>query len=141
MATIKALSDISEKWSSVTPGRSAYFEDGVRNPRKDWAQAAAASESAYSDGVSAAVARKGYSTGVRKAGTDKWSEKTLSKGVERWPSGVRAAGTDYEDGFSPFHRVIESTTLPPRRATGDPSNIERVTAIATALHQAKVKAG
>ena len=140
MAAIKPLSAIVEKWTRVTPGRASDFEAGVRAPAKDWASQAAAAEGAYSDGVSAAVARKAFSAGVRKAGTEKWSRKTLGPGVQRWGPGVREGGPAYNAGFEPYHRVIEATSLPPRRATGDPGNLERVAAIANALHQAKVRA-
>lgn len=140
MASIKPLASIVEKWTRVTPGRQADFESGVRAPSRDWAASAAAAEQAWEDGTSAAVARKGYQAGVRKAGTEKWSRKTLGPGVQRWGPGVRDAGPDYQSGFETYHRVIESTTLPPRRAVGDPGNLDRVAAIANALHQAKVRA-
>jgi len=140
MAQIKPLNDIVEKWTRVTPGRAADYEAGVRSPVRDWATAAANAESAYQSGVQQAISRKAYSSGVRKAGTDKWQSKTLSLGVQRWGPGVSAAQDDYQEGFAPYHRVIESTTLPPRGATGSPQNIDRVAAIANALHQAKVRA-
>jgi hypothetical protein len=46
---------------------------------------------------------------------------------------------DYEKGFAPYRDVIEQTALPPRFPKRDPRNIQRVSAIATAL--AKKKTG
>lgn len=137
MADIKPLAAIGEKWTRVTPGRQADFESGVAAPTKDWETQAAAAEGAYEGGVSAAVGRKAYGRGVRAAGTAKWKSKTLAvKG--RWGEGVRLGGDDFQSGFGPYHAVIERTTLPPVYPKGDPRNLERVAAIATALHRAKV---
>lgn len=141
MANIKSLANIVEKWGRVTPGRASDYEAGVRAPVRDWSQAASSAESAWESGVQAAVARKGYAAGVRRAGTEKWQRKTLELGTQRWGPGVRAAQDDFSEGFAPYHRVIESTALPPRGAVGSPQNIDRVAAIATALHQAKVRTG
>jgi hypothetical protein len=51
---------------------------------------------------------------------------------------VQIAKDDYAKGFGPYANVIAATTLPPRYPKGDPRNIERVSAIAQALHQEKV---
>lgn len=137
MADIKPLSSISEKWTRVTPGRQADFETGVTSPTKDWETSAIAAETAYEGGVTESIGRKAYSKGIRAAGTTKWKSKTLAV-KSRWSEGVRLAGDDFQSGFGPFHAVIERTTLPPVYPKGDPRNIDRVTAIATALHAAKV---
>ncbi len=137
MADIKSLADISEKWTRVTPGRQSDFESGVQSPAKDWETSAAAAEEAYKGGVTEAATAGRYGRGVRAAGTAKWKSKTLAvKG--RWGEGVRIAGGDYQSGFGPYHAVIERTTLPVKYPKGDPRNLERVAAIAQALHRAKV---
>ena len=46
-----------------------------------------------------------------------------------WPVAVAAAEGDYRVGFAPFREAIASATLPPRYATRDPRNLERVAAI------------
>ena len=40
-------------------------------------------------------------------------------------------------GFQPYADTIRSTTLPPRFPKGDPRNLERTKAIATALFNKK----
>lgn len=138
MVAIKSISDIAAKWARVTPARTEDYEKGVRNPRRDWASETSGAEARYAEGVSAAVADGRFARGVANAGTGKWQAKAISKGVPRWGAGVREAQPDYEAGFGPFRNVIESLTLPPRYPKGDPRNIERVAAIANALHAAKV---
>ncbi len=59
-------------------------------------------------------------------------------GPGRYSEGVRAAEPEYRAGFAPYHAVIANTTLPPRGPKGSPENIDRVRAIAEALHDQKI---
>ncbi len=138
MVAIKSVSDIAAKWARVTPGRSADYEAGVRAPRASWSAQAAAAESAFQAGVQAAVGRKAYSGGVRRAGDEKWSRKALQVGVSRYGPGVGAAQPDFQAGFEPFASTIAGTSIPARKAKGDPSNIDRVRVLADALHKRKL---
>lgn len=138
MVAIKSVSDIAAKWARVTPGRSADYEAGVRSPRASWSSNAAAAEPAFQAGVQGAIQRKAYSGGVRKAGDEKWSRKSLSVGVSRFGPGVGAAQPDFQAGFEPFAATIAGTSIPARRAKGDPANIARVTLLADALHKKRL---
>ena len=137
MADIKDLASIANKWAEVTPGRASYYRDGV-SAAADWAGPTAAAEGAYEQGVQAAVGRKAYSKGVRARGTQGWKEKTLTKGPDRFSSGVSAAGPAYTEGFAPYHAAIQAVKLPPKRARGDPANYQRVAAIGDALHKRRI---
>jgi len=88
MANIKSMADIASKWAEVTPGRAAYYENGVRTTTKDWAAETAAAEPAYQAGVSDAISRNAFSKGVQDRGTAGWREPTLAK-KGRWAEGVR----------------------------------------------------
>lgn len=138
MPAIKSSTDIARKWADVTPRRDADYKSGVSAPMKDWASETSAAEERYESGVRDAIGRKAFGAGVEKAGTSKWKKGALEKGVNRWGPGVRVAQSDFEVGFRPYRDTIEATTLPPRRRTGDPANIERVAALAAALHDRKV---
>lgn len=140
MAAIKSAADIAEKWKRVTPQRIEDYRKGVQNPRVDWATASKAAEGNWRDAVTAAAGRGAYGKGVSEAGTDKWKNKAALKGPGRFAEGVQLGEADYEKGFAPFRDIIERTTLPPRRPTGDPTNIERVRAIDTALRARKIGA-
>lgn len=137
MAVIKSASQIAEKWARVTPTRDTDYRQGVERPLRNWQDEAAAAEDRYVEGVTAAANAGRFGQGVRKAGTEKWRRKAIAVGVSRWGPGVRVAESDFESGFAPYRDVIERVELPPRRAAGDPANIERVAAIAAALHAAK----
>lgn len=138
MADIKSSSSIAEKWARVTPQRTEDYNQGVQNPKTDWARATAAAAASQAAGVQAAIAEKRFEKGVAKAGTSKWQEGASTKGVQRWGTGVQAAGQAYAEGFQPFADTIKSTVLPPRYPKGDPRNLERVKAISGALHAKKV---
>lgn len=140
MPAIKSAGEIARKWADVTPRRDADYKAGVQTPMKDWATEAAAAEERYNSGVQDAIGRGAFAKGVHNAGSEKWKKGALEKGVNRWGPGVRVAQPDYEKGFAPYRDTIEQTSLPPRRRTGDPANIERVAAIAAALHAKKVGA-
>jgi hypothetical protein len=139
MAQIKPLDKIANKWSSVTPGRTEQYADGVRNPRVSWSAATGAAAANYDKGVQAAIANKSFAKGVQRAGDATWQNKTLEKGPSRWAQGVSVSTNDYQQGFAKYHAAIGSITLPPRGPKGDPSNINRVAIIAKTLHDLKVR--
>ncbi len=53
--------------------------------------------------------------------------------------GAVATVAAYEEGFAPFRTTIANLTLPPRGPKGDPKNINRVSAVASALHKKKLE--
>lgn len=138
MAFIKPLDTIVQKWTRVTPTRQDDYRVGVQNPRRPWADATIQAANSWAAGVQAAVANGTWQAGVQKAGNTTWQQGALTVGVQRWAQGVQAAGDRYRAGFEPYANVIRATDLPARGPKGDPANIERVRAIATALHQAKL---
>lgn len=137
MAAIRSIDEIADKWSTVTPQRVADYESGIRNPRTDWKTATADANGAWKAGIAAASQADRFLKGVNRAGTPKWQEKSLEKGVPRWGPGVTLARDDYAAGFGPYRDAIARTVLPPRFARRDPRNLDRVKAIAEALGKTK----
>jgi len=138
MPAIRTIDSIADKWKRVTPLRAQDYAIGVANPKKDWAIEATKANDVYVRAVTAAAQGGRYAGGVRRAGTAKWQERAKAKGPTRFSEGVLMAGTDYQEGFAPFHDVIAKTEIPPKLPTGDPGNIQRVMVIAKALHDKKV---
>lgn len=137
MARIKPASEIAAKWARVAPQRQQDFEAGVRDPGVEWARPTAAARESWEAGIGDAVQRGAFSKGVEASGTELWRRKVVDVGTARWGPGVRAAQTDFENGFAPFQQVIERTPLPPRGMRGDPRNIERSAVLAAALSAAR----
>jgi len=138
MAKIKDPRAIAEKFSRVTPTRTQDYEDGVRDPRADWARQTAEAAKNYEAAIQKSIAEKRFERGVHNTGTAHWQEQTLRKGPGRWAEGVSMAGDAYAAGFAPYADTIRALTLPPRFPTGDPRNFERVKAVGAALHAKKL---
>lgn len=135
----KVRGNAGEKWGRVTPQRTDDYIQGVQNPRTSWQQATTAAEGNYQAGVQQAIAEKRFGKGVAKAGDQKWQSKAVTLGGQRFGPGVQEGVSAYQSGFAPYQQVIESTQLPPRFPKGDPRNLARVGAIATALRNKKIK--
>lgn len=133
MAEIRPLSEIRDKWTRVTPGRTEDYKLGIKNPRRDWAEETEAAEGNWKAGIDQAAAKGLFGKGVKEAGTRKWSDKALAKGPGRFAEGVYLAGPDFEKGFARFHEAIARTDLGPRFPRRDPRNIDRVRKIVEAL--------
>jgi hypothetical protein len=137
MAAIKSLDKIAAKFVRVASSSGASYAEGVANPRVSWSAAAKAAEANYEQGVTAAIGRKSFGKGVSKAGDQKQMAGAAGKGATRFGPGAAEGGPAYQTGFGPYHAAIGSLVLPPRRARRDPSNLQRVTAVATKLGQVK----
>lgn len=135
---IKDSAAIAAKYARVTPQRTQDFQDGVQTTQKDWASNTVKAKNAYKEGVQQSIQKDSFAKGVQQAGTEKWRRKTVELGTQRFAQGVAGAEGDYLQGFEPYRQVIQSTTLPPRYAKGDPRNIDRVKTVADALRKKKV---
>lgn len=133
MAEIRSLTEIRDKWTRVTPGRTEDYKIGIKNPRRDWEKETSAAAGIYKAGVDAAHSKGLFAKGVKKAGTKKWQEKALAKGPTRYGEGVYLAGDDYESGFAPYREAIARVDLGPRFPKRDPRNIDRVKKVVEAL--------
>ena len=139
MPEIRTLGKIVDKYGRVTPTKASELEAGLRDPKKNWEEKTKAAETAYEGGVADAIARKAFGKGVVKTGQAGYIDPALKLGVKRYRDGVTYGVSKYSRNFGPFRDVIEGTVLPPRGPVGDPVNIERVTRMAAALHDAKIK--
>jgi hypothetical protein len=138
MAEIKSTAAIQEKWARVTPGRTEDYTLGIKNPKRDWAQAATSAKESHKAAMQAAATADSYAKGVAKAGTARWQDKATRKGPSRFAEGVAIAAPDYGTGFSPYADTIKATSLPVRYPKGDLRNLDRVKVISQALRKKKV---
>ena len=139
MAEIKSMASIKEKWARVTPQRTQDYQIGVQNPKRDWAEEAAAAKGNWKAGVDTAATKNMFEKGVLKAGSSKWKKGALEKGPGRFAEGVMIAAPDYEKGFAPYREAIDRADIGPRFPRRDPRNLNRVKAIVDALVAEKMK--
>lgn len=133
----KVRAGSAKKWRTNASRSTAAYEDGIKNPRRDWEDATAGAEDNYELGIQKAIADGRFGKGVRRAGDEKWKKNALEKGPQRYAQGVGLAENEYASGIAPYLQVIESTTLPPRFPKGDPRNLDRVRVMTEALRAAK----
>jgi hypothetical protein len=136
MVKVPDAATVTAKWQRRVQVAGPDYQAGVTNPSKDWASATKEAEPRYKEGVIAAANAGSFGKGVGKAGTEKWSKNTLSKGVDRWPTGVANAGSDYQTGIAPVLQAAASAVLPARYAAGDERNYLRSAAMGKAIHNA-----
>ena len=134
----KDISTIAAKWSQRANAAGADYTAGVKSTTKDWAGLTAAAASQWEAGVQTAVSNKRFARGVQAAGTQKWQAAASTTGAQRYPQGVSGAQPAYNAGFAPYLAVIAGVTPPPRQPTGNPGNVQRVSAYTDALHAKKL---
>lgn len=138
MVKVKSLEAITKKWATETPNRAPYYEEGIKDPSKDWKTAAVDGQGAYEAAMRDPQVLKLRKTKIEAVGSEKWQRKSIAVGPSRYREGVPAAEADYNAGFAPFHSVLSAVTLPEKGARGDPKNYARVKAIGDALHKKRM---
>jgi len=131
---VKSAAEVAAKWAEQTPGRSAYYESGVKGAGSDWEANTKAAAPNFKAAVSAGNIDKMFLGGVAKAGAAKYTRKAVDVGVGRFSSGVTAGKVDYQSGIEPMLATIAGISLPARAPRGAEANLARVRAISTALH-------
>ena len=139
MVAIKPLERITKKWVDKTQNAQQDYVDGVTNPRRNWAAAAAAAADNWKAGVTKAAQEDRFKKGVVNAGDARWSFGAITKGPGRWAEGVSLAAADFSKGFAPIRAAIAAASLPPRFARRDPRNLARVKAMNDAVVGASKK--
>ena len=134
----KVRTGAGEKWARRAATATEDFITGVENPRTDWKQATMAAAKNQEAGVMESIKNKSFEKGVSNAGSEKWRNKTIEKGSQRYAAGVQDGQSDYDTAIAPYLSTIEATTLPPRFPKGDPRNLDRVKVITLALRKKKL---
>lgn len=134
----KDIGTIATKWSARAQAAGPDYTAGVKTTQKDWAALTSAAADSWGAGVSQAVSDGRFAKRVVAAGSDKWRTNASTKGAQRYPSGVASGGPAYSAGFAPYLAVIQNVQLPARSPAGSPNNIQRVTAITSALRAKKI---
>jgi len=138
LVKIKSLDKITKKWATVTPERASYYEEGIKDPSKDWKTEAVAGQKAYEAAMRDPKVLALRAKKIEAVGTDKWQRKSIAVGPSRFREGVPAAEEDFGTGFAPYHSIIAAVVLPEKGARGDPKNYARVKAIGDALHKKRM---
>jgi len=140
MVKIKSLEDIATKYVEVAPTKAPYYEKEVKAAGDDWKEGALAGQKAYETAMRDPKVLARRKEQIDDAAKEKYVRKAGTLGPDRYAAGTAAAKEDFRSGFEKYHGVIAALTLPERGPRGDPKNINRVKAVADALHKARVGA-
>lgn len=141
MAAIKPIEQSSGKWVRRATVAGPDYTAGIQSPRTPWMAATVAADPNYRSGVTAAANAGRYAAGARAAGDQKWQSKAIQKGPGRFAEGVALAENDWQAGFAPYHQAIAALSLPARGPRRSPQNLQRVSAVTTALGQLRERRG
>lgn len=137
MAEVKDLAQIKAKFARRGAAASADYSEGVKRPKRDWKEATLAAVERHRQGTEAALARNAFAAGVTNTSTEEWKKAVTTKGTQRYAQGVRGSADKYARNFQPYHDTLKNLELPERGPAGDPNNIQRVVAVATAMRETK----
>lgn len=139
MPKVPDIARVAAKWSQNAGNATGSYTEGVQNPKEDWQRATLAGAENYKAATQKSIAEGRFAKGVQRTSTDKQIQNSVQKGSERFSQGIALAGPDFQAGMEPVLQVIAATNLPPKKPKGDPSNIQRVAALAAAQHAAKLR--
>ncbi len=131
---VKELAGSAQRWSSRASAAASDYATEAQAAGERWQSNTTSAASTYQQAVSSAGIVDRFRRGVQRAGSAKYTRKIADVGQARYSTGVAAAVDDWRQGFEPFATTIAALTLPARRPRGDPGNIERVRAVASALN-------
>lgn len=134
---VKSAADSATKFVQRASAAGPAYSAGVQSPKNPWAASTTAAANTYATAVTQAVADQRFQKGVTKAGDAKWQANSSGKGAQRYPTGIQGAQSAYQNGVQPYLSALASIQLPARGPKGDPNNVQRVQAIATALRALK----
>ena len=135
---VKDAASSAQKFVTRAQSAAGDYSKGVQGAGADWQQKTAGAAEAYAGGVQAAIANGRFAKGVQQAGGAKYEKNASTKGAQRYPQGVAAAGPDWQAATGKFLDTIAGLSLPPRRPKGDPANYQRSQMVGDALRKAKM---
>lgn len=135
---VKDITTTVNKWTSVTPARSADYVAAAKVAGDDWEKNALAAAASFRAAVTAGNIDKMYTGGIRRVGADKYNRKVEAVGQGRFSEGITAGAPDYEKGVSPYLDLMRGITLPERQPRGSEANLARVRAIMVENHKKRL---
>lgn len=139
MPKVPDISRVAAKYQQNAGQAGPSYTEGVQNPKNDWQQATRAAAENYKLAVTKSIAENRFTKGVERVTSDEQIQASVQKGSARYGQGIALAGPSYAEGMAPVLAVTAATVLPAKKPKGDPTNIQRVGALAAAQHAAKLR--
>lgn len=137
---MKSASQSVGKWANRTSAAAQDYVAGVNSTDKDQSASAIAAKEIYKAALTASFGRDSYAKGLAKSGNAGWKAGVTQKGGQNFSTGVGAAGAQskYAANSGAYDSARGAASNLARGPRGSAQNLARVSAVANALHAAKV---
>jgi len=136
---VKSVSISQQKYVTNTANAVPAYKAGIASPKTSQSAAAIAAIPTWQQAVSSPSAAAAMKSGLTTAGDSTWAANATNIGASRYPQGTAAGASKWSTNVQPYLQVIANTTLPPKGIKGAAQNYQRVQAVGTALHNAKLQ--
>lgn len=128
------------KWQEKASMASGDYAEGAKQTTKDQAALAIAAKENYKVGLQESISQGRYEKGLQKSGKAGWLKGIEEKGANNYSGGISSstARAKYISESSKYDSARNAAQSVPRGPKGSPANINRVTAVVTALRAVKV---
>lgn len=127
------------RWrDSASQGQQRY-QEGVQATQKDVVGLAIAAQPKLLSNVTQAITSGRWARRLQDVGTAGWKSKTIAK-ASNYATGIAAGVDDYQRAMQTWLPIIQATSASVQSMpnTSFADSIARMTAFATALHNAKL---
>lgn len=136
------MSDLAttvERWASSGAAAQQRYTEGVQSTQKDVVALAINAESKMLTGVTQAIQSGRWRARLQAVGTAGWKAATLAK-ASNYATGFQAGRQKYQEAMQTWLPIIESAAAQVRSMPNNSfqDSLNRMTAYATALHNAKL---
>jgi hypothetical protein len=134
---IKSAATAQAKYTRNTASASQSYQDGINNPRRDWATVTAAAEGTWEAGIQAAVGAKSFARGITPDAAAKQKTNALQLGASRYAPGTANAAPAWAKFTQPVFDAMAAVPDMPRGPKMSQQNFDKQRAYAAAAHSAK----
>jgi hypothetical protein len=135
---IKDVGTLQTKYVNRATNAVSDYKAGVMAPRASQSGNAIAAAGNWQSAVSSSAALARFKSGLSKAGDQGWQAGASGKGANHYADGVRGGAQKWATNVQPFLQTLSGLSLPAKGIRGSDANIQRVSAVAAALHAQKL---
>jgi hypothetical protein len=133
------LATTVQRWRDSAAQGATRYQEGVQATQKDVVGLAVAAQPKLLSEFTSAVTSGRWARRLQEVGTAGWKSKTIAK-VTNYATGIAAGVDDYQRAMTTWLPIIQSAAASVQSMpnTSFQDSLNRMTAFATALHNAKL---
>jgi hypothetical protein len=133
------LAQTVDRWANSGAAGQTRYTEGVQGTQVDVVGRAIQAQPKLLQNFQQAVTSGRWARGLSEVGTGGWKQKTLAKAAN-WSQGMADSRDDYQRAMSTWLPIIQSAAASVQSMpnTSFQDSLNRMTAYATALHNAKL---